>query len=164
MSVNKEELKSYIANTKLLILATTSGEKEEVYPSLRTIGSFAADGFTIYFSTGKDTAKVKQLEKNPGVTAFFQQDGQEPAKFRNVTVIGKAKRLDDEDAFNKAVDIISKQKPRLKERIEKGEKDQIVIYKIKPEVVKTLDFSRGPGPKAVETIEIKACSCACKAA
>lgn len=160
MSFNKEEIKSYIGTTKLFTLATIDDENGGIYPALRTIGAFATDGFTIYFSTGKDSAKVKQIENNPNVVAFFQQESQEISSFRNVTVIGKARLLQCEDAFNKAIELIGNRNPRFKERIKNNGRDKVAIFKIKPEVIKSLDYGRGHGPQAVEKIKIDSACCA----
>jgi nitroimidazol reductase NimA-like FMN-containing flavoprotein (pyridoxamine 5'-phosphate oxidase superfamily) len=157
MSFDKEKIKSYIGNTKLLILATIDNENGQIYPALRTIGSFANDGFTIYFSTGKDSLKVKQIENNPNVAVLFQQEGQESSSFRNVTVIGKARLLNCEDALNNAIEIIGNKNPKFKERIKNSGRDKIAVFKIEPEVVKNLDFSRGHGPQAIEKFKIEAC-------
>lgn len=160
MSFDKEEIKSYINNTKLFTLATIDGENGEIYPALRVIGAFATDGFTIYFSTGKDSTKVRQIENNPNVVAFFQQEGQEISSFRNVTVIGKARLLQCEGAFNEALELIGNRNPRFKERIKNNGRDKVAIFKIKPETIKSLDYGRGHGAQAVEKIKIESACCA----
>lgn len=159
MSFDKEEIKSYISSTKLFTLATIEGENGGIYPSLRVIGAFAVDGFTIYFSTGKDSAKAKQIENNPNVTAFFQQEGQELPHFRNVSVFGKASFLKCEEGVNKAIELISDRNPRFKERIKNNGRDKVAIFKIKPEIIKSLDYGRGHGPQAVEKIKIDSDCC-----
>ncbi|MDD5465162.1 MAG: pyridoxamine 5'-phosphate oxidase family protein [Candidatus Omnitrophica bacterium] len=160
MSFDKEEIKSYINNTKLFTLATIDSGNGEIYPALRVIGAFATNGFTIYFSTGKDSAKSKQIENNPNVTAYFQQEGQALPNFRNVTVIGKARLLQCEGEFNKALELIGNRNPRFKERIKNNGRDKVAIFKIKPETIKSLDYGRGHGAQAVEKIKIDSACCA----
>jgi len=125
----ESEVIDYIAKAKLAILATV---KAGNVPALRTIGSFAPEGLTVYFSTGKETEKVKQIEANPNVAIYFQHEGQERAGFRYVSLTGIAQRLTDEGAVKQAVAVLSERNPNFKQRIEKGEIEKIALFKIVP--------------------------------
>lgn len=157
MSFNKEELINYISQVRFLILATVS-KCEEYYPAIRTIGGFANDGLTIYFSTDSDSQKIKQIKANPNVVAFFQQENQELSNFQNVTITGKAKQVIDKKSLRTAINVISNKNPRFKKRIEKGDDQSLAIFVIEPEKIKSLDFSRGNGNEAVQVHQVGACS------
>lgn len=94
----------YIAETRFVILASVNGEAS---PGLRTLASFANDGLEVYFSTGKNTAKVEQIAANPAVTFLFQQEGQELSGFKNVTYAGRAQPVTGEGEWAKAVRLLS---------------------------------------------------------
>jgi general stress protein 26 len=145
----KGEVIDYISKTRFAILATVKSDK---LPELRTIGSFAPDGFDVYFSTGKDTAKVKQIELNNLISFFFQHEGQELSTFKNVALIGKAERLEKGGEFDKAIELLGNRNPRFKERVEKGGLEKTAIFKVTPKEVKYLDFSKGTGEDAVRKI------------
>lgn len=143
------EVIDYIAKTRLAILATVRGDQA---PVVRTIGSFAQDGLNIYFSTGKETAKVKQIEGNKVVSLFFQQEGQEIGTFKNVALIGEAEKVREGNELTKAVELLGNRNPRFKARIEKGELEKVAIFKVQPKEVKYLDFSKGHGEDALQEI------------
>jgi len=147
----ENEIIDYIAKAKLAIIATV---KDGGVPALRTVGSFAPDGLTVYFSTGKDTEKVKQIEKNQNVAVFFQHEGQERGKFRYVSITGVARQLAEKSSLDQAISVLSARNPNFKQRVEKGEIDKIAIFKIEPRSIKDLDYSRGAGPQAVQTLSI----------
>lgn len=146
-----DKVKEYIRKTKWAVLSTVT---QDNIPALRTMGSFVNDGLHIYFSTGKDSAKVAQIESNPFVTLLFQHEGQELATFINVTYTGKAKRLSSEQELARAIALLSERSPRFKERAEKGQLGETAIFKVEPSRIKYLDYSRGIGPAAVEEVEI----------
>jgi general stress protein 26 len=145
----QKDVVDYISKAKLAILATV---KDGAVPALRTIGSFANDGLDVYFSTGRETAKVKQIEKNWNVAVYFQHDGQERPKFRYISVTGTAKHLTDDAAIKQAVDTISNRNPSFKQRIEKGELSKLSLFKVEAKSVKDLDFGRAPN--AIVTFDI----------
>ncbi|HBC91672.1 MAG TPA: pyridoxamine 5'-phosphate oxidase family protein [Pelotomaculum sp.] len=144
-----DNVKEYIGKTKWVILSTVT---QENLPALRTLGSIVNDDLNIYFSTGKNTAKVAQIESNPFVTLLFQHEGQELATFINVTYTGKAEKVSSEQELAKAIALLSNRSPRFKERAEKGQLDETAIFKVEPVRIKYLDYSQGIGPAAVQEI------------
>ena len=103
-------------------------------PQLRHIGGYTIDGKDILFSTGKDTDKTKEIANNNNVALLFQHEGQQELK--NVTLYGKARKLDDEET-KKAVDLIKIRRPQLRYTPEAN-----IIYRVESESVKVLDFSK----------------------
>lgn len=154
MGNNKDEVqadtlnkvKEYIAHTGFIILGTVS---EDGMPAIRTIASFANDQLDIYFSTGKQSAKVGHIEANPHVTILFQNEGQELTTFKNVTYHGKAKIVSDKSGLEKGVQLLSDKNPWFKATVEAGGLQGISIFKVEPERVQYLDYSKGIGPAAI---------------
>lgn len=146
-----DKVKQYVGETKFVILATAG---KDGVPVLRTLGSFVNDGLDIYFSTGKNTAKVEQILNQPNVTLLFQHEGQQLPAFVNVAITGEAKQVQCENGYKKAVNLLSGKSARFKERAEKGELEDTAIFKVTPKSLKVLDFSRGTGPLAVEEVDL----------
>lgn len=145
----KQTIHDYIAQTRWATLATVRADHA---PVLRAMGSFAPDGLDVFFSTPAKTGKTKDIEKNNWVNLFFQHEGQELAAFKNVALIGKASEVKDVDELKKAFTLLSARNPRFKERAEKGELKDTVIYKVKAKEVKYLDFAKGFGKEAIQEI------------
>ncbi|MDA8234441.1 MAG: pyridoxamine 5'-phosphate oxidase family protein [Clostridia bacterium] len=141
----------YIGQSKFVVLATTDGSG---VPVVRTLASFANDNLNVYFSTGRNTAKVEQIAANPKVSLLFQHEGQELAGFQNVTLTGQAEPLQSGDELSKAIQLLSDRNPRFKERVAKGGLGDTLIFRVEPKSVKYLDFSKGVGPAAVQELAI----------
>jgi nitroimidazol reductase NimA-like FMN-containing flavoprotein (pyridoxamine 5'-phosphate oxidase superfamily) len=151
MSFNRDCLHEYLNKSKFIVLSTINNEQ---VPTLRTLGSFAVDGLTAYFSTGKGTDKVQQIRSNPQVSILFQHENQELGSFINATITGEASEIKAEAELKQAIKLLSDRSPRFKERVEKGELGNNTFFRIDPQEVKVLDFSKGTGPDAVEIIRV----------
>jgi pyridoxamine 5'-phosphate oxidase len=151
MAISKEIIQKYLEETRYVVLATVN---EKQAPALRTLGSFAPDELHVYFSTGKTTAKVEQIRLNHQVAVLFQHENQKINSFINITISGEAQELNNEAERNKAIALLSVRNPRFRERADKRELDGTAFFRVDPKEIKVVDFSKGSGAKAVETIRI----------
>jgi len=151
MSLERQQIPQYLDETRFIVLSTVDGSNA---PATRTLASFAADGLTVYFSTGKASDKVVQIGGNPNVSVLFQHEKQELPAFANVEIRGVAEVLADGEEKAKAIWLISRRNPRFKERAEKGELSGSALVRVTPKKLKVVDFSRGIGPAAVSTVEV----------
>ncbi|OPY58896.1 MAG: General stress protein 26 [Pelotomaculum sp. PtaU1.Bin035] len=152
MSIVENKVLEYLSQTKLIILATVNEDKE---PVLRVLGAFAVDGLVTYFSTNKNTAKVKQIQSNPTVSVFYQHENQEAPFFVNVAVTGKASEVTEKEELDKVIKLISDRSPNFKSRVENNEIIDTIFFRVDPKEVKVLDFSKGAGPNAVQVISVR---------
>ncbi len=158
MSIDREKINEYLNKTKFFVLATVDSKNA---PVLRSIGHFAAEGLTTYFSTGKDSAKTAQIGQNPWVSAFFQHEDQLLPSFKNVAVTGQAVLITHEEEIGRAIGIIGERNADFKEQAEKGQLENNAFYRIDPKEVKVLDFSKGFEPEILQLEEKKQKRC-CK--
>ena len=149
MSVEKQEIEKYLAETKLIVLATVN---ENDAPALRVLGAFGVDGYTFYYSTKGLAAKVKHTDKNPHVNALFQHENQDPSQFINVTIQGKAVQLSNDNDIEKAIKVIGSRSAKFKERVLKNGLENNVLYRVDPLEVKVLDRRKGLGPDSINVI------------
>lgn len=127
---NFNEIKDYIYNNKSLVLSTVD---EVGNPQLRHIGGYNLDGKDIVFQTGINTDKTKEIANNNNVALLFQHEGQTSPK--NVTIYGRATKLDKEEA-KQAANLIKERRPQL------NYDPQInVIFKVETDSIKILDFA-----------------------
>lgn len=151
MALDRQQIPQYLDATRFIVLSTVDAGNA---PATRTLASFAADGLTVYFSTGKSSDKVAQLGANPNVSILFQHERQELPAFSNVEIRGVAEVLGEGEEKAKAIQLIARRNPRFKERAEKGELSGSALVRVTPKKVKVVDFSRGYGPAAVAAVEI----------
>jgi nitroimidazol reductase NimA-like FMN-containing flavoprotein (pyridoxamine 5'-phosphate oxidase superfamily) len=147
-NLSPEFLESLTAGVRFVSLATLS----ENGPVVRSIGSWAIRGATLYFSTSRGSSKVAQLARDPRVSIQLLAEGQELPKLRNLVVNGAAKPLEG-DERTVAIEALGSRNPRFRERADKGQLGDTAIYAVTATQAKVLDFSRGVGPVALTVFE-----------
>lgn len=140
----------YIERAQLGILATTG--KDNI-PQVRVIRGFANDGVNIYFTTNKDTEKVRNINENHNVTLFFQNEGQDFGSFTNLSITGIAKVVENKEELAKAIDAISVRYPGLKKIADDNELNTsgTLVYRVDTKSVKFLDREKS---KIAEVVKI----------
>jgi nitroimidazol reductase NimA-like FMN-containing flavoprotein (pyridoxamine 5'-phosphate oxidase superfamily) len=137
----RREIHDYIRATRWATLATV---REDQTPVLRVMGSFAPDGLNVYFSTARAAAKVGHIAANPRVNFYFQHEGQEPAQFKYVAVIGTASEVTDPDELQNAVALLCAKSPRFAKRAAEGRLDDSAIYRLQSREIKYLNCTNAP--------------------
>ena len=127
---NYKEIRDYIYDNKSLVLSTVD---EVGKPQLRHIGGYTIDGTDIFFQTRFDTEKTKEIANNNNVALLFQHEGQQSLK--NVTIYGKAEKLDEVEA-EQAANLIRERRPQLN-----YDPQVNVIFKVTTDSIKVLDFT-----------------------
>ncbi|MHB8062401.1 MAG: pyridoxamine 5'-phosphate oxidase family protein [Ruminiclostridium sp.] len=145
MSIEKKKINEYLNKTKFIVLATVNEGKA---PIQRSLGSFAAEDFTVYFSTNKNAAKVEQIKHNSRVSILFQHENQELTSFQNVAIVGEAKEITVKEERNKAITLFGNRNPGFKDKAENA------IFRVEPKEIKILDYSKGFGPEAIQIINV----------
>lgn len=141
---------SYVDKTHFAVLAYV---RNDGTPLLRSIGSFAPNGLSLYFTTRKDAAKVKEIGDHKRISFFFEHEGQELSQWKNLLLVGDAVKIDDGDDFNQAVQLLSTRNPRFRERVAKGELPGTQIFRLNTEEIEFLDYGKGIGH--VEKVTLK---------
>jgi pyridoxamine 5'-phosphate oxidase len=150
---NHDEIISYIKGTKVALLTYL---RSDLTPVTRAIGSFAPDDTDLFFSTGKETAKVSEIGKHNRVSFYIEQGDQKADTWKSVLLIGDAKPLETGSVdYATALERLGAKSPRFKERIEKGDLDSAAIYKITTSEIEYLDRSSGyAGVRKIAVIPI----------
>jgi len=144
MSVDEQkydEISEYLQNSKLAILNYV---REDLAPISRTMGSFATDGFDLYFSTRKAAPKVAEITRNPRVSFFFEHDGQAPSEWRSVLLIGDSS-VAEGDERERGITLLSARNPRFRELAAKGDLTDTSIFKVNAREIEFLDRTKGNG-------------------
>ena len=125
---NKTEIQKYILASRYALLNYV---RHDLTPISRAIGSFAPDGDDLFFSTGKESSKVEEINKNKRVSFYFEHDNQVLEDWKSVLLIGDAEPVQvGSSDYNKAIDRLGAKSPRFRERVAKGDLDSALIYKI----------------------------------
>lgn len=141
---NYSEILHYIRESKFALLTYL---RSDLTPVSRAMGSFAPDGEHLFFSTGRDSAKVREIERNKRVSFYFEHDNQAPERWKSVLLIGDAEEVGSGSPhYATALERLGAKSPRFRERILNRDLESAIIYRLKTSEVEYLDRSRGYGP------------------
>lgn len=138
------EILQYILESKHAVLTYV---RRDLAPVNRAMGSFAPLGNDLFFSTGKDTAKVAEIEHNKRVSFYFEHDNQAAEQWKSVLLIGKAEQVQTGGKdYDAAIQRLSAKSPKFRDRVAKGDLGNAAIYKVAVSELEFVDRSKGYGP------------------
>lgn len=123
----------------ILTLATL---REDGYPQANTV-TYANDGLTIYFSTGRDSQKVKNIMGCNKVSLSIDRDYQDWSKIKGLSMAAAAEVLTNPAEIQKAMGCVMEKFPFLKDMPEPEE--PMAVIKIMPKIISILNYEHGFG-------------------
>lgn len=141
-AATKRFIKNIINTQSDLTLATL---REDGYPQANTV-SYANDGLTIYFGTGRDSQKVKNIQHCDKVSLTIDPPYADLNEIKGLSMGGIGEVLADDSAESRrAIEILTKKYPAVLDMPPPGGPGAVVFVKISPEVVSVLDYKKGFG-------------------
>jgi nitroimidazol reductase NimA-like FMN-containing flavoprotein (pyridoxamine 5'-phosphate oxidase superfamily) len=105
----KEEVLDYLSKRKFLTLATSSKSGEPLTHPIAYINI----GENIYFSTNKNSRKVKNIEKNPNIAFSVYDETEHLDEIRLVQMEGKASKINNEKEIEGILEQLQKKFPAM---------------------------------------------------
>ena len=141
------------AKTKRFILDIIGSRNDLTLATLRPDGfpqantvSYAADGLTLYFGTGRDSGKVRNIEHSRKVSLTIDVPYADWNEIRGLSMGALAEVLTDDSAESlRAMDVLTKKFPAVWELPPPVESASIVFVKVVPQVISVLDYGKGFG-------------------
>jgi len=140
MEEMKYEMVDYLSRRRFLTLATS--DKKGV-PFIHPI-AYVNKGQNVYFSTDKQTRKVKNIQENPNVAYTVYDDTEHFDEIRFIQVEGIASIVDDDEKLNEVLEMLDKKFPFMKNAI--VEPDTIAV-KIVPKIGYYSDYNKRFGKR-----------------
>jgi general stress protein 26 len=141
------------AKTKRFILDIIGSRNDLTLATLRPDGfpqantlSYAADGFTLYFGTGRESEKVKNIQHCSKVSLTIDVPYADWNEIRGLSMGALAQVLPDDSAESvHAMRVLTKKFPAVWDMPPPVEPASIVFVKIVPKVISVLDYRKGFG-------------------
>lgn len=115
------------------------------WPQATTVG-FAHEGLTLYFLCGPDSQKASNLAFDDRVSLTIDRDTPQVMEITGLSMAAHAQRVVDRAEAEKALQLLMQRYPEqhlLPMPMPKPE--EVAIFRVKPEVISVLDYSKGFG-------------------
>jgi general stress protein 26 len=141
------------AKTKRFILDIVGSRNDLTLATLRPDGfpqantvSYAADGLTLYFGTGRDSQKVRNIQYCRKVSLTIDVPYADWNEIRGLSMAALAEVLaDDSGESVRAMNALTTKFPAVWDMPPPAEPGSIVFVKIVPKVISVLDYRKGFG-------------------
>lgn len=134
---------------RIMTLATL---RPDGWPQATTVG-YVSDGLTLYFMCGKDSQKARNLAQDDRVSLTIDHDTNDPMAIQGLSMAARAVAVSDQPQIQQTMrGLVPKKYPEYGKMMETVDFSAITIFKLMPEVISLLDYSKGFGHCELVTI------------
>lgn len=113
------------------------------YPQATTV-SFVSDGKNIYFGCGESSQKAKNITHDNRVSCTINMSYSDWNEIRGLSLSGRAFHVEDKNELSRIESLFVEKFPQILSYAEEPP-DAITFFRVKPEVVSVLDYTKGFG-------------------
>ena len=132
----KEQIVNYLSRRRFLTLATSTQKGDPLIHPL----AYVNKEDTIYFSTGTQTRKFKNIQNNPNVAYSVYDPTDHLEEVISVQMEGKATPVTDKKEINEINKMLNLKFPNMSYLIKN---EDSIIIKISPKSCYFMDYSKG---------------------
>ncbi len=134
---------------RLMSLATL---RPDGWPQTTTVG-YVSDGLNLYFMCGKDSQKAKNLARDNRVSLTIDSDTSDPMAICGLSMAARAVPVTDQDQIKRTMlAMLPKKYPEYSKMTGQLDLSQVAVFKVAPEVISVLDYSKGFGYADLVTV------------
>lgn len=149
-AVTRAFIENLLSQQQDLTLATV---RPDGYPQANTV-SYANEGLSLYFSTGRYSQKVRNLQTCAKASVTVYAPYAEWTQIRGVSMGGNAAVLPaDSEESRRAYALLGAKFPAISKLPPPSDAGAIAFVRFVPEVISVLDYSQGFGH--TELVEVK---------
>jgi len=135
-----EEIISILENANDMTIATV---REDGYPQATTV-SYVNDGLKIYFGCAAGSQKAKNIARNSKVSVTVNLPYASWKEIRGLSIGGRAERVTDSQEVDQVSHLMFEKFPQIA-GYAPAELEEIVLFRVTPEVISVLDYHKGFG-------------------
>jgi len=136
----KQEIVAILEEANDLTIATV---REDGDPQATTV-SYVNDGLTIYFGFAAQCQKAKNIARNPKVSLTVNLPYASWKGIRGLSIGGKAELVTDPSEQEQVAQLMFQKFPQIA-AYAPTELEEIVLFRVTPEIISVLDYRRGFG-------------------
>jgi len=134
---------------RLMSLATL---RPDGWPQTTTVG-YVSDGLNLYFMCGKDSQKAKNLARDNRVSLTIDSDTSDPMAICGLSMAARATAVTDVEQIRRTMlAMLPKKYPEYLKMIGQLDLSGVAVYRLAPEVIAVLDYSKGFGHTDLVTV------------
>jgi general stress protein 26 len=134
-----KKIETILATTADMTIATV---RPDGFPQATTV-SYVSDGLTVYFVTGAQAQKAKNLARNDKVSLTVDRPYKTWNEIEGLSLGGTAARVTAPAEIARIEELMAKKFPQAADF--SMPEDALAVFKITPKVISVLDYAKGFG-------------------
>jgi general stress protein 26 len=136
----RQEIISVLDDADDMTIATV---REDGYPQATTV-SYVNDGLTIYFGCAAKSQKAQNIARCAKVSLAVNLPYASWKEIRGLSIGGKAELVPDPEDIDQVAQLMFQKFPQIA-GYAPTELDEIVLFRVTPEIISVLDYRKGFG-------------------
>jgi len=137
----REKILSLLAGHRKMTLATL---RPDGWPQATTVG-YGNDDLTLYFLCGADSQKAANLARDDRVSLTIDDDTGQVMAIEGLSMAARAQLVTDAAEAEKALRLMMQRYPPQEAPLPPPEAADLRIFRLTPQVISVLDYSKGFG-------------------
>jgi nitroimidazol reductase NimA-like FMN-containing flavoprotein (pyridoxamine 5'-phosphate oxidase superfamily) len=138
--VLNQQIVSILNDANDLTIATI---REDGYPQATTV-SYVNDDLTIYFGCGAKSQKAQNIARCAKVSLTINMPYASWKEIRGLSIGGKAQLVTDTEDLDRVTQLMFQKFPQIA-GYASTEVDEVVLFRVTPEIISVLDYRKGFG-------------------
>jgi nitroimidazol reductase NimA-like FMN-containing flavoprotein (pyridoxamine 5'-phosphate oxidase superfamily) len=131
-------------------IMTVATNRPDGWPQATTVG-YVSDDLTLYFLCGPQSQKAQNLARDNRLSLTIDHDVTDPMAIRGLSMAARAYPVSDPAEMSRMLDMLVTKYPEYA-AFPKPKAEEILIFRVVPEVVSVLDYSKGFGHTDLVTL------------
>lgn len=148
--VIRQKIDELLKQHRIMTLATL---RPDGWPQATTVG-YVSEGLTLYFLCGTQSQKARNLALDDRVSLTIDHDSADLMAITGLSMAARARRVADPAEVGRLLDLLPGKYPEYSEwPMPKPRPEDICLFRVEPEVISVLDYSKGFGHTDLVTME-----------
>ena len=143
----RQKILALLDGNRIMTVATL---RPDGWPQATTVG-YVSEGLVLYFLCSPQSQKAQNLALDNRVSVTIDRDAADPMAITGLSMAARAKRVSDPDEIARVLDALPAKYPEYK-ALAMPAPDQVSVFRVSPEVISVLDYSKGFGHADLVTL------------
>lgn len=131
-------------------IMTVATNRPDGWPQATTVG-YVSDGLTLYFLCGPQSQKAQNLARDSRLSLTIDHDVTDPMAIRGLSAAARAYPISDAAEMSRVLGMLATKYPEYA-AFPKPKLEEILVFRVVPEVISVLDYSKGFGHTDLVTL------------
>jgi nitroimidazol reductase NimA-like FMN-containing flavoprotein (pyridoxamine 5'-phosphate oxidase superfamily) len=145
----RTQVQQLLDKHRILRIATL---RPDGWPQVTTVG-YLNEGLTLYFMSGRESQKARNLARDNRVSLAIDEDTSDPMAICGLSMAALAEPVTDEGTIGRVLAMYPTKYPEYAAMMPNLELSGVAVFRLTPKVISVLDYTKGFGHAELTTVD-----------